>query len=72
MRSAYELAYLTACNFVKVQQIELIVIDDIKFIEPVKIGEILQCSAMVTYTDPKYNLIQVSVRKFNFAQPYFL
>ena len=63
MREAFELAFLTACNFSRQETVNFIVMDEIEFIAPVKIGQILNCSAIVTYTDPESRFIQVSVSR---------
>lgn len=68
MRNAFEIAFLTACTFSHTDCVEFLVMDEIEFIAPVKIGQILNCSAIVTYTDPKLRLIQVSVSKTIFKR----
>lgn len=61
MREAFEIAFLTACNFARQDAVQFLVMDEIEFLTPVRIGQILNCSAIVTFTDPKNRLIQVAV-----------
>lgn len=61
MRKAFEIAFLTACTFAHASSVDFLLMDEIQFLAPVKIGQILNCSAIVTYTSPKLGLLQVSV-----------
>uniref|UniRef100_A0A7S4HL79 HotDog ACOT-type domain-containing protein n=1 Tax=Vannella robusta TaxID=1487602 RepID=A0A7S4HL79_9EUKA len=61
MRKAFEIAFLTACTFSHASSVDFLLMDEIQFLAPVKIGQILNCSAIVTYTSPKLGLLQVSV-----------
>ena len=72
MREAFELAFLTACTFAHQEFVQFLVMDEIEFLAPVRIGQILNCSALVTYTDPFNRLIQVAVRVTHVASNFLM
>jgi len=61
MREAFELGYLTACNFAKRDRIRFVMMDDIIFLQPVEIGQVLSFGARVVYTAASKDMIQVMV-----------
>lgn len=61
MREAFELGYLTACNFAKRDRVRFVMMDDIIFLEPVEIGQVLSFGARVVYTAESKDIIQVMV-----------
>jgi acyl-coenzyme A thioesterase 9 len=62
MRMAFELSYIAALNFANCSPIEFVYSDNVEFVSPVHIGDVVTFEAEVVYSNPEENLIHVRVR----------
>lgn len=65
MREGFELAWIAAAVHTQSQDIRILGVDNITFLNPVPIGSVVKFQAKVVYVLEKYVAVKVDVMKIN-------